>query len=338
MDTLMRFAARTACKLPAPILKRLSGPKIEIDGQKLDPLVQFLVRNFADKPGYIGTVASTRSSLDSQGTWMDFPHHPSVKAQRGSFPGPAGDVPYEVYRPAGLPDKDAPVLVFYHGGGHTGGSLKSHAGACRELARRAGIAVLSVEYRLAPDHRFPAGIDDSLAAYDGVIAQAETLGFDRARVAVGGDSAGANVAAVVAQQRKTADHPPAYQMLWVPWVDMSKQSPSYALFDEGFFLEKPKMEWFTDNYLNTPEEALDPRVSPLLGDVSGVCPAALLVAGFDPLCDEGLAYGEKLKAAGVTTQVNLYDTLVHPFINVAGCVPAATAAFDDAAALLKANL
>jgi len=338
MESILRFAARTACKLPAPILKRLSGPTIEIDGQTLDPLVQFLVRNFADKPGDVGTVESTRHSFDTQGTWMDFPHHPSVKAQRGSFDGPAGGIPYEMYRPKGLPAKDAPVMVFYHGGGHTGGSIKSHAGACRELARRADIAVVSVEYRLAPEHRFPVGIDDCLAAYDAVFAQADTLGIDRARIAVGGDSAGANVAAVLAQQRKDAPHPPAYQILWVPWVDMSKQTRSYDLFDVGFFLEKPKMEWYIDNYLAAPEDAMHPKASPILGDVSGVCPAALLIAGFDPLRDEGVAYGEKLKAAGVATDVKVYDTLVHPFVNVAGCVPAAAAAFDDAVGLLRENL
>jgi acetyl esterase len=127
-------------------------------------------------------------------------------------------------------------------------------------------------------------------------------------------------------------------MLWVPWLDMSKQSRSYQLFAEGFFLEKAKMEWYTDLYLSKPDDALDPMASPLLGDVDGVCPAVLLIAGFDPLRDEGLAYGEKLKAAGVPTVVRLFDGLVHPFINVAGYVPAANAAFSEATRHLRERL
>lgn len=337
-NAVMRFAARTACRLPRPVMKALSGSPIEIDGQKLDPVVQFMVKNFTDPPGTISTVEKTRDGLDQQGSWLVHKRQQDVDVQPGTFDGPDGSVPYASYRGKASHNTDLPVLVFFHGGGHTGGSIFSHDGVCHQLAHASGYAVIAIDYRLAPEHKFPAGVNDCLAAYDAVVAQAATLRIDRNRIAVGGDSAGANLAAVVAQQRKTAEHPPKFQLLWVPWVDMSKQTRSYELFDLGFFLEKPTMEWFTDNYLNDPSDALDSRVSPLLGDVECVCPAALLVAGFDPLRDEGLAYGEKLKAAGVRTEVKLYENLVHPFINVAGCVPAAGDAFEDAVKLLKDNL
>lgn len=336
--TLMRAAARIACKLPTPLIKMLAGPAVTIEGQTLDPLVQFMIKYFTDPPGDVGTVKSTREGFDVQGTWLEHPHHSSVMVTCGVFDGPAGDIDYALYRPASLPTTSAPAMVFYHGGGHTGGSITSHDGACRELARQVGMAVISVEYRLAPEHKFPVGINDSLAAYDAVVWLCDELGIDRARIALGGDSAGANVASVVAQQRKNAAHPPALQVLWVPWVYMSKQTESYSLFDLGYFLEKPKMEWFIDNYLSTPADAFDPMVSPILGDVNGVCPTVLLIAGFDTLRDEGLAYAEKLKAAGIQTEVKLYENLVHPFINVAGCVPAAQVAFNDAVSAIKARL
>lgn len=337
-DAVMRAAARTACRLPLPIMRALSGPPISIDGQQLDPVVQFMVKYFTDPPGTIKTVAKTRENLDQQGSWLVHKRKPGVDVREGTFGGPNGPVPYASYRNKRLRDLDVPVMVFFHGGGHTGGSVFSHDGICHQLAHATDFDIISIEYRLAPDHKFPAGVNDCLAAYDAIATGATELRINPRRIAVGGDSAGANLAAMVAQQRKSATNPPQFQLLWVPWVDMSKQTQSYELFDLGFFLEKPTMEWFTANYINDPSDALDPRASPMLGDVEGVCPAALLIAGFDPLRDEGLAYGEKLKAAGVETDVRLYEDLVHPFINVAGFVPAADAAFDDAVAILKANL
>lgn len=335
---VMRLAARAACRLPIPLIRLLGGPPKVVDGQRMDPLVQFMVRYFADPPGTLDSVARTREGFDIQGTWLTHRPQPGVSVTPWAAEGPIGPIPCEIHRPKGLPARDAPVLVFYHGGGHAAGSLVSHRGVCRQLAHDAQCAVVAVDYRLAPEHRFPVGIGDCLAAFDAVVAHAWELGFDPARVGVGGDSAGANAAAVVAQQRKAAPQPPRFQILWVPWVDMSRQTRSYELFDLGYFLEKPKMEWYTAHYLARPEDALDPMASPLLGDVSGVCPAALLIAGFDPLRDEGVAYGRKLRAAGVETHATVYEGLVHPFINVAGCVPAAARAFEDATALLRRHL
>lgn len=320
-----------------PIIEFLGGPPRIVDGHRLDPLIQFMVRYFADPPGTLDSVEKTRSGFDLQGNWLTHPPEPGVRLQSWTVRGPAGPVPCEIYRPAALPARDAPALLFFHGGGHAAGSLVSHRDVCRQLAHEGQCAVVAVDYRLAPEHRFPVGIHDCLAAFDAVVAQSRELGFDPRRIAIGGDSAGGNITAVVAQQRRSAPCPPRVQMLWVPWLDMSRQSRSYELFAEGYFLEKAKMEWYTDLYLRRPEDALDPMASPLLGDVRGVCPAVLLIAGFDPLRDEGLAYADKLRAAGVSVYARLFEGLVHPFLNVAGSVPAARAAFTEAMALLRAR-
>lgn len=337
-STILKYAARVACRLPMPLVKRLGGPPRAIDNQRLDPLVQFMVRYFADPPGTLDSVAKTRSGFDVQGTWLTHASEPTVNIKRWSFDGPVGPVHCEIHQPASLPNRDAPALIFFHGGGHVAGSLDSHRNVCQRLSHDGQCAVVAVDYRLAPEHRFPVGISDCLAAYDAVVAQSGELGFNPNRIGVGGDSAGGNAAAVVAQQRSSAPHPPKLQMLWVPWVDMSKQSDSYQLFGEGFFLEKVKMEWYTDLYLRSNMDALDPLASPLLGDVAGICPAFLLIAGFDPLRDEGVMYANKLEAAGVKTHAKVYEGLVHPFINVAGYVPAANQAFKDATHFLRTQL
>lgn len=337
-SSLLKWVARAACRLPVPIMKFLSGKPQEIEGKRLDPVVQFMVRYFADAPGLLASVEETRAGFDLQGDWLTHAPAPGVRIEPWVVQGPAGPIRCEIHRPASLPGKDAPVLVFYHGGGHVAGSLASHREVCRQLAHEGQCGVVAVDYRLAPEHRFPVGIKDCLAAFDAVVMEAAKLGFDPRRVGVGGDSAGGNAAAVVAQQRRHAPFPPRLQMLWVPWLDMSRQSRSYRLFAEGFFLEKAKMEWYTDLYLGKPEDAIDPLASPLLGDVTGVCPAVFLIAGFDPLRDEGIAYGEKLKAAGVSTHVRVFEGLVHPFINVAGYVPAAKAAFTEAMRLMRERL
>lgn len=336
-DRIEKAVALGLLKLPAWLLGRLAGKPIVIDGYTLDPVVQFLTKSTGDAPGHIPPREVMRADFDLRGNWFTHPPHPDVAISELKIVGRHGPIPCELYRPKNLPSLNAPMLMFFHGGGHVAGSLTSHRDVARQLAFAVNCLVLAVDYRLAPEHKFPIGIEDCLDAYDYATFKADALGIDPDRISVGGDSAGGNCAAVIAQQRRSAKHPPKFQMLWVPWVDMSAQAHSYHSMGEGFFLGKATMEWYTAHYLRDEDDALNPLASPLLGDVEGVCPAALLVAGFDPLRDEGLAYAKKLKDAGVPTTLRLMEGTTHPFINVAGKVPIASEAFDEAVRLLRAN-
>lgn len=338
-EKIKKFLALTILSLPLPIIRLLIGTPIKLDGQTMDPVVQFMVKYFVDhEVGYLPTPEEERREFDIQGNWFAHKPEPSVSITRWTVNGPNGEIPCDIHRPAKLPATDAPALIYYHGGGHVSGSLESHRNLCRQLAYEVNCAVVAVDFRLAPENKFPIGINDCLAAYDAVVQQAQELGLDPRRISVGGDSAGGNASAVIAQQRKSSSFPPKFQALWVPWLDMSKQTRSYELMGEGFFLEKKKMEWYTAHYLRSEEDGLNPLASPFLGDVEGVCPAAVFSAGFDPLRDEGRDYVEKLKAAGVPTQYKLYEGVVHPFVNVAGKIPIARKAFDEAIVILKENI
>lgn len=338
-EKIKKFLALTFLKLPTSIIKLFIGKPIQIDGQTMDPVVQFMVKFFVEHEiGYIPLVEEERREFDIQGSWFAHNPEPTVSITKWIVNGPNGDIPCEILRPAKLPSEDAPALIYYHGGGYVSGSLESHRNVCLQLSHDVNCAVVAVDYRLAPENKFPIGINDCLAAFDAVVDQAHELGLDPNRISVGGDSAGGNAAAVIAQQRKYSTCPPHFQALWVPWLDMSKQTRSYEIMGEGLFLEKKKMEWYTTIYLRSEEDALNPIASPSLGDVQGVCPAAIFSAGFDPLRDEGRDYVGKLKAAGVPVHYKLYEGVIHPFVNVAGKIPIARKAFDEATAVLRVNI
>jgi acetyl esterase len=338
-EKIKKFFALAFLSLPESIIKLFTGKPIQIDGQTMDPVVQFMVKFFVEHEiGYIPLVEEERREFDIQGSWFAHKPEPSVSITKWAVNGPNGEIPCEIHRPVKLPARQAPALIYYHGGGYVSGSLESHRNLCRQLSHDINCAVVAVDYRLAPENKFPIGINDCLAAYDALIQQAHELDLDPNRISVGGDSAGGNAAAVIAQQRKSASFPPKFQALWVPWLDMSKQTPSYDLMGEGLFLEKKKMEWYTANYLVSEEDALDPMASPSLGDLESVCPAAIFSAGFDPLRDEGRDYAEKLKAAGVPIHYKLYEGVIHPFVNVAGKIPVARKAFNEAITVLRENI
>ncbi len=234
-------------------------------------------------------------------------------------------IPLRLYRP---PQAMAqlPVLVYFHGGGFVVGSLDSHDGVCRELCARAGCAVLAVGYRLAPEHRFPVALEDGQDTLAWLARQAGPLGLDSARVAFGGDSAGATLATVLAieaaQLGERATLTPCAQLLCYPVTDASRQSVSRTLFGEGYLLESDTLEWFYNHYARTPQDRQDWRFSPLLAkDLSGVAPAIVALAGLDPLLDEGRAYVERLRAAGVDVEVTELPGLTHDLLRMASVVP-----------------
>jgi acetyl esterase len=240
--------------------------------------------------------------------------------------GPAGDIPVRLYRPLGSSEGDrVPVLVYFHGGGFTIGDLDTHDVPCREFANLARCAVVSVDYRLAPEHKFPAAFDDAVAATNWVHGHADALGVDAERLAVGGDSAGGNLAAGVAiALRDTRGPRIAMQTLIYPATDMVADMPSHLTFAEGYMLTRDAILWFKDNYLRGPGDERDWRASPLrAGDLAGLPPAYVITAGFDPLLDEGRAYADRLRAAGVRVTYECFEGMIHGFVAMGGAIAAA---------------
>jgi len=231
-----------------------------------------------------------------------------------------------------------PVLVFFHGGGWVVGNIESHEAMCRHLANRAECAVVAVDYRMGPEHKFPAAVDDCFAATGWVADNGASLGIDPRRLAVGGDSAGGNLGAVVSLLARDKGAPRiACQLLIYPATDAAMRHDSIARYAEGYVLTRATMRWFYDQYLRTPEDAADWRVSPLLAsDLAGLPPAFVLTAGYDPLCDEGDAYAARLAAAGVPVTHRRFPGQVHGFVTNGRVIRAAETALDEAAAALKA--
>jgi acetyl esterase len=244
-------------------------------------------------------------------------------------------VPIRIYHPRSR-RKPRPVLVYFHGGGFVVGSIASYDGVCRALARGADAIVVSVGYRLAPEDRFPAGLDDAIAATRWVIAEGASFGANTRAVAVGGDSAGGNLAAVVAHETRDDTVRPIFQLLVYPAVDLTCSMPSHQLFREGYMLTARGIAWYLANYVNDENEKTNPRASPLFApDFRGLPPALVLTAGFDPLRDEGRAYAEKLRAAGVETVHRCSEGSIHGFFSFGGVFAGSRRVVHDSARALK---
>jgi acetyl esterase len=266
------------------------------------------------------------------------PAAPAVAEARLMFaPGPAGPIAIRAYRPQGAKPADVlPALVYYHGGGWVIGDLDTHDVVCRQLANGARCAVFSVDYRLAPEARFPAAVDDCVAATQWVAAQAKALAIDPARIAVGGDSAGGNLATVVALAAREAGGPALwYQLLIYPATDQRLGFPSIEKNGEGYLLTKKGMEYFRGHYLPKESEWRDWRASPFLAEsLAGLPPATVLTAGFDPLIDEGRAYAERMAKEGVAVEYQEYSDMVHGFLLYGAALDTANAAVEACCAVL----
>ncbi|MGZ4694032.1 MAG: alpha/beta hydrolase [Acidimicrobiales bacterium] len=258
-----------------------------------------------------------------------------------TIPGPAGDIPVRLYRPA---QPTGAILIWYHGGGWVIGDLETADPTARKLANRTGALVVSVDYRLAPEHPYPAAVDDAWAALQWVAERGADLGGDPSRLAVGGDSAGGNLAAIVSVRARDAGlEGLRHQLLVYPAVDLTLSHPSIDENGEGYLLTKTGMVWFAEHYLGpaTGRGDLDkhPDVSPLYtADLAGVAPATVITAGFDPLRDEGQAYAAALTEAGVAVEEHRYPTMIHGFISMAGVTTVTNEALDAAGAALRASL
>jgi acetyl esterase len=229
-----------------------------------------------------------------------------------------------------------PTLLYFHGGGFTIGSIATHDVLCRELSFAADCAVVSVDYRLAPEHQFPTAAHDAWDALQGLVAIADSLGLDASRLAVGGDSAGGTLAAVCAVLARDADLPLALQLLIYPGCAAHQDTRSHRTFAHGFVLDEPSISWFFNQYIRTPADRDDWRFAPLNApDVDGVAPAWLCLAECDPLVDEGLLYADKLRVAGVAVDIEIYRGVTHEFIKMGRAIPQAVQAHADAAKALR---
>jgi acetyl esterase/lipase len=320
---LETMGARVIGALPPAAKRRIAGAPIRLDGLELDLDMQVLVK-LAERdlrPLTGQTPAEAREHLREAVRPFEGPPIPLASVREMTVAGAAGPLRARLYEPEEthiVPDgARGPLIVYYHGGGWVTGDLDTHDRPCGLLARSSGARVLSVDYRLAPEHPFPAPVDDALAAFVDAVARADELGVDPARVAVAGDSAGGHLAAVTAQLCAAAGGPaPAFQLLIYPVTNVAEVAQSRLTFAEGFVLTKENMDWYEEQFLGPRGDRRDPRASPLLaGELSAVAPALVVTAGFDPLRDEGEAYAGRLREAGTRTILRRHAGYVHGFIH-----------------------
>jgi acetyl esterase len=330
LEGLGRHSVRRAVRMPRLLARQLYGvPSINDRGTALDEQVHvFLNLMAASGQGSIHEheLAEARKIYRLSCRVFDMPGPEPESVSDHMASGPHGAIPVRVYRPKSQPAEARPALVYFHGGGFVIGCIDSYDGLCRTMAHRTDSVVVSVDYRLAPEHCFPAPIDECVAAYQWVKDNAHQFGVDPERIAVGGDSAGGNLAAVTCQQLVRDGEPlPAHQLLIYPSTDNRGGYASLKHFDDGYFLTGAMMDWFSTTYLDGRHELNDdPRVSPILFDqLDRMPPASVFTAGFDPLRDEGEAYAERLREAGVATTLRSFDRLIHGFITMGGLFDAA---------------
>jgi acetyl esterase len=282
----------------------------------------------------LGTVApeEARAAQDEAAANV-FGRVPDVTWEDRTLPGPAGTVPVRVYVAA---DEPAPVLVYFHGGGWVLGSLNTHHGVCATLAELSGCVVCSIDYRMAPEHRFPAAVEDAWAATRWLAEHPDEVGGRPGALAVGGDSAGGNLAAVCALKARDEGLPLGLQLLVYPVLDADLDTPSYREFADGYYLTAHSMRWFWGHYMPDGDR-FQPDASPLRADdVSGVAPGLVITAGFDPLLDEGEAYAQRLERAGVPVTLSRYDGMIHGFFRMPAVIEKANDALAEASGALRA--
>jgi acetyl esterase len=303
------------------------------------------VNSAGGKPLQEQTPAEFRVQVSANSTALAVASEELHEATDRLIAGPGGDLPIRVYTPRALAAGETlPLIVHYHGAGFVGGDLDTHDAIARYYARHADAIVIAVDYRLAPEHRFPAALDDAYAAVAWAAEHASELGGDGGRIAVTGDSVGGNLAAVVCVLARDRGTPSiAYQALLYPAVDWRSphQYESFAKFGGGeYFMSTADVDWFGAQYLADPaKQASDPRASPVLtGNLQGLPPALIVTAGHDPLLDEGKAYADKLAAAGVPVEYRCFESTVHAFVSFGKLIPAAVEALDLVASRMRAAL
>lgn len=303
----------------------------------VDPQVQVYLDQMASlnmPPMSSMTPEVIRQAIAAQ-TALYEPTEEVARVENRAIPGPAGEIPVRIYTPQG--EGPFPALVFFHGGGWVICTLDTHDGQCRSLVNGAGCVVVSVDYRLAPEHKFPAAPEDCYAATKWVAEHAAEINGDASRLAIGGDSAGGNLTAVVAQMARDQGGPRlVFQLMIYPATNFTAQTISIQENGDGYGLTVEDMDWFSNHYLNNEEDRLNPLASPALAkDLSNLPPALIITAEYDPLRDEGEEYGRLLQAAGVPVTISRYDGVIHGFFGMAAILDKARAAIDEASQALR---
>jgi acetyl esterase len=331
---------RALYALPKPVRRFLAGPPVRIDGQELTLDAQLMIRlkNRSGSDVFADPVEKSRARYEELPRIIGYESPVPIAAREIIIPAEHGGIPATLYTTADLP-KPSGLLVYFHGGGFSVGSRTSHDPVARYLASHSGVRVLSVEYRRAPEFPFPAPVEDAITAFEYAHRRAAELGADPDRIAVGGDSAGGNLAAVTAQQAvRRGGAVPAFQLLMYPPTDLGARRPSHDLFARGSTFTDQNLQWALSNYIPPGTDRSDPRLSPLHGDVTDVPPAYIASAGFDPIRDDGVAYADKLRAGGVPVALSRQSDLPHAYLNFVGLGGRFTEAASEAAGALRLGL
>jgi acetyl esterase len=334
---------RTVMRLPDPVVRRLAGKPVMLDGQVLDPETQWMLRleRLAREPAAETLpITQGRRAIRRQAA-LAGGRQPIGETRDLDVPTPAGPIRARLYVPTSRGSSEVgPLMVFLHGGGMIYGDLDTHDAPCRLLAERADARVLALDYRLAPEHRYPAAVEDCWAGFQWAVEHADELGADPERIGVGGDSAGGYLSAVVAIKAAEAGVPCVFQLLVYPVTNHVDASESRRLFAEGFYLTTAFMDLALSSYLAPTDDRADPLISVQSTEKipSGLAPALVVTAGFDPLRDEGELYARTLAEAGVPVELRRYSGLIHGFFNVVGVGRTNRAAVAEVAAKLKAGL
>ncbi|MGB3123914.1 MAG: alpha/beta hydrolase [Pseudomonas sp.] len=298
-----------------------------------------LVDSRQEAPFHRQTPEQARAAFEHASTQMRWAV-PQVETENLTFTSRDGaHLALRLYRPEGQGSATLPVVVYLHGGGFVVGSLDSHDGVCREVCARTPCAVVAVEYRRAPEHKFPVALDDCADGLAWLAEHAQAHGLDTTRLVYAGDSVGATLATVLAIDavRNQRVLKPCLQLLCYPVTDASRRSESMELLGEGYLLESDTLEWFYDHYARTPADRADWRFSPLLTpDLSDVAPAFIALAGFDPLLDEGRAYAERLAQQGIKLECQVFEGLVHDFLRMRMVTEAIDTVYERLAAVVRA--
>ncbi|MCA0870775.1 alpha/beta hydrolase [Seohaeicola saemankumensis] len=326
---------------PEPLVAALyAGRRTVVDGRPIDPKAQAAgdLVNLIRDPDVMPTVEESRAQLDTLATKFDRPCPPDVQIRDISLPGLTGPRAARVYAPAGAdPMAAQPTLFYLHGGGWIQGSLTSHHGLCGKLAKQSGLRVISYDYVLAPEHRFPSAPDDVLQVYRALLDGAGELNVSAGQLIVGGDSAGANLTAALMHDLATAGDPlPRAQLLIYPAVDGRLNSRSMTALADQPLLPKARIDWYLDRYLPGGTDRTDPRFSPLFSDrLAGQPPALIIAAGHDPLWDDALIYADTLDQAGVHVTLLTYEGQVHGFLSLTKVIPQGRDAVSKVAEWLR---